>query len=204
MARRIDLTAELRAEYERLYAEADIRPERRSSVLALARDMADAAHWARYAAVADVLGAPAHLVALIHAMECGGRFDLHLHNGDPLTARTVHVPAGRPVEGRPPFSWEESAVDALRQHHLDAWDDWSLAGLAYVLERYNGWGYRLYHPHCKSPYLWSFTTAYVSGKYVADRRWSDLVVSRQPGAMALLRGLAECGKPYNGGHHGER
>jgi len=38
-------------------------------------------------------------------------FKLHLHNGDPLTARTVNVPKGRPKTGQPPFAWGISAKD---------------------------------------------------------------------------------------------
>lgn len=188
------LTSALRAEYENLFACSVIRPERQPLVAAMALRMADAAHWSRYVAVANVSGVPPHLVALIHAMESGLSFLGHLHNGDPLGARTVHVPKGRPLQGQPPFTWEESACDALTLHKLDVWDDWSLAGFAYVLERYNGFGYRR-HGNV-SPYLWSFTTAYTRGKYVSDGHFDPQAVSQQPGVMALLRGLAACGKAY--------
>lgn len=198
MAAQITLTPGLRAEYERLHAAAVIRPERQVAVSALAKRMADAAHWPRYVAVAEGIGAPAHLVALIHAMECGLDFSKHLHNGDPLTARTTHVPAGRPLAGTAPFTWEASATDALRLRRIDRWTDWSLAGLCYVLEGYNGWGYRLHHPTVPSPYLWSMTTAYTAGKYTADGHFDPAAVSKQAGAMALLRGLVEAGKPYLG------
>ena len=56
---------------------------------------------------------PWYVVGLIHTMESSGNFAAHLHNGDPLSARTTHVPAGRPKAGAPPFTWEESATDAL-------------------------------------------------------------------------------------------
>lgn len=192
------LTADLRAEYQRLIDTATVMPSFLPVVAAMARKMADGLHWPRYESVAAIVECPVHLVALIHAMEAGLNFSKHLHNGDPLTGRTIHVPKGRPEVGHPPFSWEESAVDALTLQGLDTWDDWSLPGLAYVLERYNGWGYRRYHPHCKSPYLWSMTTAYTAGKYVADGKWSDTAVSKQAGAMALLKGLEQAGKPYRG------
>lgn len=195
MGKKISLADALRAEYALLYAEATIRPERQAEVARVARKIAEA--WPRYEEVARSLGCPAHLVGLIHAMECGLNFGRHLHNGDPLTARTTHVPAGRPIAGQPPFGWGESAVDALRMRHVDDWSDWSLAGLCYVLESYNGFGYRLHHPEVKSPYLWSATTAYTAGKYVADGSWSATSVSKQCGAMALLRGLADCGHPYD-------
>lgn len=87
-------------------------------------------------------------------------------------------------------------MDALRLHHLDQWSDWSIAGLCYVLERYNGWGYRLYHQHVKSPYLWSFTSIYTSGKYTSDGKWSDTAVSKQVGAMALLMEIVRQGKTF--------
>ena len=69
--------------------------------------------------------------------------------------------------------------------------DWSLERLLYELEGYNGWGYRLFHAHVKSPYLWSFSNHYTSGKYVADGRWSDTAVSRQCGAALIIKRLEQ-------------
>jgi Uncharacterized conserved protein len=198
MGKPIVYTPELQADYRRLIDTAKIRPSHLAEVVALARRMADGTHWPRYEAVATTVECPTHLVALIHAMESGLDFSCHLHNGDSLASRTVHVPKGRPTSGHPPFTWEESAVDALNGHALGEWDDWSREGLAYVLERYNGWGYRRYHPSVPSPYLWSYTTAYTAGKYASDGRFDPNLVSRQAGAMALLCGLANVGKPYPG------
>lgn len=193
MAQAFPLTASLAAEYRDLFHASPIRPERIAEAARLARRLAEPGRKARYAAVGAGLGLPWHVVGILHLLESGGDFTRHLHNGDPLAGRTVHVPKGRPAAGRPPFSWEESAMDALALAGLDAWEDWSLAGTAYVFERYNGFGYRRRAPAVPSPYLWSFTTAYVSGKYVADGVWSATAVSRQCGAMALLRALIEAG-----------
>jgi len=107
----------------------------------------------RYESVADVLGIPWYLVAAIHNMESGLKFTRHLHNGDSLKRRTVHVPANRPVKGMPPFTWEESATDALKSRGLHKVKVWSLARVLYEMEGYNGWGYRLYHSHVLTPYL---------------------------------------------------
>ncbi|MDJ0783518.1 MAG: hypothetical protein QNJ22_16195, partial [Desulfosarcinaceae bacterium] len=101
--------------------------------------------------------------------------------------------AGRPREGSPPFTWEQSAADALALKRLGPQTDWSMAGTLYQLEKYNGWGYRRFHPEVLSPYLWSFSHHYTSGKYVADGRWSDTAVSRQCGAAVLLRRMVEGG-----------
>jgi hypothetical protein len=79
---------------------------------------------------------------------------------------------------------------------VNKWSDWSIPGLCYVLEGYNGWGYRLHHPTVPSPYLWSYTTAYTRGKYVSDGHFDPQAVSKQPGAMALLKFLIEIDHPF--------
>ncbi|KHK01847.1 peptidoglycan-binding protein [Desulfovibrio sp. TomC] len=193
MSPAVAFTSSLAEEYRRLYAAAAIRPERAAETARLARRMAEPTRLARYRTVGDRVGVPWFVVAILHALEGSLDFTRHLHNGDPLTGRTVRVPKGRPLAGTPPFAWEDSATDALALAGLDAWDDWSIPGVAYVLERYNGFGYRRRTPPVPSPYLWSFTTVYVSGKYVADHVWSQSAVSRQCGGMALLRALLEAG-----------
>lgn len=150
----------------------------------------------RYESTGASLGIPWTFIAVTHNMESSQNFAKHLHNGDPLTARTVQVPKGRPSTGTPPFTWEESARDALMLKKLDKWTDWTVAGTLYKLEEYNGWGYRRFHPDVKSPYLWSFSNHYVSGKYVADGTWSQTAQSKQCGAALLLRRMAELG--YSG------
>ena len=138
----------------------------------------------RYQAVERATGVPWFVSALIHQLEAGGSWTGHLHNGDPLSARTRQVPAGRPKSGAPPFSWTESAVDALRYEGLDRVRGWSLPRIAYELEAYNGFGSRSRGIH--SPYLWSYSNWYRRGKYIADHVWSDNAVSAQCGAMPLL------------------
>jgi lysozyme family protein len=145
----------------------------------------------RYEEVAEKINIPWYFIAVIHNMESGLRFDRHLHNGDPLSDRTKHVPKGRPLHGTPPFTWEESAIDALKLRRVGRIKKWSLPRLLYEIEGYNGWGYRLYHPHVYSPYLWSWSVHYRRGKYIADGTWSDTAVSRQCGAAVLLRRMEE-------------
>jgi lysozyme family protein len=185
------LTSALRAEYQQLFDSCQIRPERQAEVDACAERALG--HRLRYESVAQPLGLPWYVLAVIHSLEASARFDTHLHNGDPLSARTVHVPAGRPLAGAPPFGWEASATDALQLARYDRWDDWSVPGILFKWESYNGWGYRNAHPEVKSPYLWSYTNHYLRGKYVADGTFSASAVSKQVGAAALLRRLAEKG-----------
>jgi lysozyme family protein len=186
------LTKKLANEYGRLYESCRVRPSRRAEVDRLVRQLSG--HRPRYETVAKALGTPWYVVGAVHALEAGMDFSRHLHNGDPLTARTTHVPAGRPKTGKPPFTWEQSAIDALTLKNFATWRDWSVPGILYKLEDYNGWGYRDKHPQVLSPYLWSFSNHYNAGKYVADGRFSATAVSAQCGVAVLLKGLHENGK----------
>lgn len=188
----IPLSAALRREYERLFNTCQIRVGKAAEVESLVSQIR--ANQPRYEDVGNAVGVPWDFIAVIHCMESSLDFRKHLHNGDPLTARTVQVPSGRPKVGGPPFTWEESASDALTFKRLGAHIDWSLAGMLYQLERYNGFGYRQFHPQVQSPYLWSYSNQYVSGKYVKDGLWSDTAVSKQCGAAVLLRRMAENGQ----------
>jgi len=182
------LTNAHRRRYELLYESCLTRPNRKASVNALAKKIR--ANRKRYEKVGKAVGVPWYVVGIIHSLEASGNFTRHLHNGDPLSARTVHVPAGRPKTGKPPFTWEQSAIDALRGRGLGTWSDWSIPGTLYQLEAYNGFGYRDHHPNVPSPYLWSFSNHYTRGKYVADGRFSASAVSQQVGAALLLKQLA--------------
>jgi len=190
------LTQGARKQYELLYDSLLIRPNRRASVDQLAKKIT--ANKARYEKVAKPLGMPWYVVAVIHSLEASGNFTRHLHNGDPLNARTTHVPAGRPKTGRPPFTWEQSAIDALTYQGFGTWKDWSIPGTLYKLEGYNGFGYRDHHPNVPSPYLWSFSNHYTKGKYVADGRFSPSAISQQCGAAVLLKRLQRGGKTGGG------
>jgi lysozyme family protein/cell wall-associated NlpC family hydrolase len=181
----------LRQNYNLLYQSLLIRPARRAAVDQMARRIT--ANKARYQKVGKAIGMPWYVVGIIHSLEAGGDFTKHLHNGDPLTARTTHVPVGRPKTGKPPFKWEASAIDALSGFR--AWKDWSIPGTLFKLEGYNGFGYRDHHPNVPSPYLWSFSNHYTKGKYVADGKFSPTAVSQQVGAAVLLKRLSAGDRP---------
>ncbi len=187
----VPFTDDLLREYQRLFDTCQIRPERRQQV---DRDVtAIARNRARYEEVGEPLKIPWYFIGAIHSMECSLDFSCHLHNGDPLTGRTRNVPAGRPPQGTPPFSWEASATDAMRCEDFDQVSDWTLPSILYQLEKYNGFGYRNRHPPVASPYLWSGSLYYSSGKFVADRKFDPNAVSMQTGAAVVLRRMADLG-----------
>lgn len=179
--------SDLAPEYRALFLTLEARPgivsqrDRQASLIAAGRN--------RYEDVAAAFGndLPWFAIGLIHTMESSGRWDTHLHNGDPLRARTVQVPRGRPTRGEPPFTWEASALDALQ---YDGWHkvrDWSLPGLLYQLEAFNGWGYR--SRRIRTPYLWSGCQHYTTGKFVRDGVFDPRARSAQVGAAVLLQEL---------------
>ena len=79
----------------------------------------------------------------------------------------------------------------MEYDRLTSWTDWGIGGICYKLEGYNGWGYRQHDVN--TPYLWSYSNLYTSGKYIADGHWSDSAVSRQCGAAVILRRMMERG-----------
>jgi lysozyme family protein len=172
----------LRAEYVADWKRMAIKNSKREAVDAIARRLIK--NKARYQNVADKTGIPWFFIAVIHQREADADFTTHLHNGDPLSARTYHVPAGRPRTGRPPFTWEESALDALIMRGLDKIKDWPIERCAYEAEGYNGWGYRSHG--VPSAYLWSFSNIYRDGKYVADGEWDSGAIDAQCGVMPML------------------
>jgi lysozyme family protein len=159
-----------------------VRPEYASIAKRVAAQIK--ANKPRYDVVAAATGAPWYFVGLTHYMECSLSFEKHLHNGDPLTARTKRVPAGYPKKGEPPFTWEESAIDAmmLKPRNMP-----TIISVLQHLERYNGLGYR--NKGIYSPYLWSFTNHYSKGKYTMDSKFSPEAVSKQVGCAAILKEL---------------
>lgn len=181
------LDDDLADEYRRLWNRLAIQQEHRSRVNAVAAKLR--AHRSRYEAAARPHGMPWQVVAAIHEMESGAKFTKHLHNGDPLSRPTVQVPRGRPP-GPGPFTWEESAADALRLKAVRHVPEWDLANTLYFLEGYNGFGYRMHYPEENSPYLWSMSTnSTLPGKYVSDGRFDPTAPSSQVGAALLIREL---------------
>jgi len=183
------LTPTLRQEYEDLFKTCLVKPDRAAEVERTVNRIASGK--SRYDTVSAATGVPWYFIGIIHSLECSSSFKQHLHNGDPLTARTVNVPKGRPKAGEPPFAWEDSARDSLEYEGFTGQTDWSLARTLYRFEAYNGWGYRPKKVH--SPYLWSFSQHYTKGKYIRDNEWSPTAVSQQCGAAVLLRRMTERG-----------
>jgi lysozyme family protein len=180
--------------YTDTYNKAQIRPQYKPELSLTTKRILEGK--ARYEGVAAVLanGIPWWFIGITHFMEAGlfypNQFKYHLHCGDPLTARTFHVPKGRPkadpIAGKGnPYTWEESALDALKFMGYDKVKDWSIENCLILFEKFNGLGYK--RKGVPNPYLFSYTTAYTKGKYVADGVYDANKISKQPGTAALMK-----------------
>lgn len=175
----------MKAGYARLWREATVK----STAGAASAARTIIANREKYEEVATAIG---HgelwpLIGALHHRESNCDFSTHLHNGDSLQGYTRHVPAGRPQVGHaPPFTWTESAIDAL---DLKGWrkiSEWPLERWLYEAERYNGWGYL---SKINSPYLWAGTSLQQRGKYTSDGHYSSSVWDTQLGVVAVLKAV---------------
>ena len=137
----------------------------------------------RYHVAEQVTGVPWFVIACIHNLEAGQSFTKNMVNGQRLDRVTTWVPKGL----GPWTSWESSCVDAFAIKKQPKF--WTLENTLYFLERYNGTGYLRFHSDVNSPYLWSYTDQYTKGKYVSDGKWSNSAVSKQMGAVAVIKTL---------------
>lgn len=142
-------------------------------------------NMATYQSVQNATRIPWPVIAAIHYRESDQSFKRHLHNGDPLTARTIHVPKGRPSTGEPPFTWVQSACDCFNGEWRP--QDWSIPSCLEFLERYNGVGYQKHSVN--TPYVWDYTDKYVSGLYVADGSFDPDAKEDRAGCAAILKTL---------------
>lgn len=169
--------------YQQQFETMVIDPEKNDSVTSILKKIID--HKDQYLEVEKLTTVPWHVIAVIHYRESSLNFTRHLHNGDRLTDRTIHVPKGRPLNGNPPFTWVESAVDALKLKSYHTCTDWSIENTLNLIERYNGLGYK--KKGLPSPYLWSWSNLYHKGKYVADGKFDPNYIDEQCGAAVLLK-----------------
>ncbi|ESQ92605.1 hypothetical protein [Asticcacaulis benevestitus] len=178
---------QLKAGYINLFDSMKVRPERAGEVAWHRTKLLQ--FRPRYEEVAAQTGVPWWFVGIVHGLEGSFNFKAHLHNGDPLTARTVQVPNGRPPVWNPPSDWVSSAVDALTYQKHAHQPDWSLPKTLHRFEGYNGFGY--YARNINSPYLWSFSNHYTKGKFVRDGLYDPQAISKQCGAAVMLRTMID-------------
>lgn len=138
-----------------------------------------------YVTISNKTGVPWYIIAVIHEREASQRWDRSIAQGDPWNRVSIHVPKGRGAFS----SWNDAACDALTNcaPYASRWSDWSMGGALTLLELYNGLGYE--NHGIASPYIWSGTNQYISGKYVADGVFDAGTVDSQLGCAVLIKAI---------------
>jgi lysozyme family protein len=170
-----------------------ITPSRVDGLANVAKRLINPAAKERYQQIETTTGVPWFVIAVIHEREASQDFTKQLAQGDPLSRVSTHVP-----KGRGPFlnhSDDPPGHDAFYRGALDAlidcppyaskWKDWSPGGTLTLLEAYNGLGYA--NKGLPSPYVWSGTDQYKSGKYIRDGVFSATAVDTQEGCAPLIK-----------------
>lgn len=156
----------------------------------VARSLVAPGAKAQYQLVEQKTGVPWYFIAVVHEREASQDWTGSLAQGDPWNKVSVHVPVGRG-----PFrSWAAAAVDALTNcsPYAARNKDWSVGSLLTRLEEYNGLGYAA--RGLPSPYIWSGTDQYKSGKYVRDGVFNPDVIDSQLGCAGLLMTMMQLDK----------
>ncbi len=142
-----------------------------------------------YLEISEKTGVPSELIVAIHYRESGCDFNTYLHNGQKLGQPTTIVPKNRIF-----YDFSEAAIDALNSIQngkgIELEKDDDMAIMMTFAEAYNGTGYTDYR-NIPSPYIYSGTDQYSSGKYVADGNYDPNVTDRQPGVYLLVSALKE-------------
>jgi len=138
---------------------------------------------------------PWWFIAVVAEREYGGppHWDKQLGQGDPLDGVSRNDPAGRgpfldhPGDTPENNAWIRCGLDALIDcsPHAALWNDWTAGGAMTIWEEYNGLGYAM--RGVPSAYVWSGSSAYVSGKYVADHVYRNDVKDVQEGCAPILK-----------------
>ena len=155
----------------------------------------------RYKELAEETGVPPELIAIIHYREnsgdyLNGSFNVYLHNGEQLGNVTVKEPKNIIF-----YDFNLAAIDAINKkkdykekYYLTS-DSKDIVAMMCFAEVYNGLGY--YNNGHISPYLYSGTNVYISGKYVEEKNaageyisvYKEDVVDEQIGVYILLNSI---------------
>lgn len=177
--------------YQRLWGQMLILPSRRAGIEADAKKIA--AGKARYEAVERATGVPWWLIGLLHMRESSCNFSTFLGNGQPLSRVTTLTPKGLgPWTG--PDAWERAAAQALAIDGLDKVKVWDIPTALFYCEKFNGEGY--FAHAVNSPYVWSGSNLYSSGKFTETPAGSTFVPSLrdpQSGCAPMLQILIATG-----------
>jgi len=132
----------------------------------------------------EVVKVPAAFLAALDQREDDANPHCAIGQGDPWNRVSRNVPRGK----GPWSSKFDADIFYIRYDHLD--DNsapWSWSYVCWKGEAWNGFGPRSHG--IRTGYLWSGTSLYVRGKYVADNEWDARETDKQLGIIPVMRRL---------------
>ncbi len=141
---------------------------------------------ARYVAACEGTEVPPAFVGALDLRESNCDPRLGLGQGDPWSRVSTHVP-----RGFGPFkSWAAAAGFYIHYDHLDDNSSgWSIEYACWKGEAWNGFGPRVRGR--ATGYLWSGTSIYLGGKFVADGKWDPNVKDAQLGIVPVIQRIGQ-------------
>lgn len=177
----------LAPEYAALLAAMRVEPAREHELADRAADVLDLAqrHGDEWAEVEDKTGVPRLWGIASFERESSSDYRCSPAQGDRWDSVSVNVPRGL----GPYRCWGDACVAAYEIDHLNevGKSAWTWTHAAYEGELYNGFGPRA-HGH-RTSYLWSWTSVYDGGKYIADGHWSPRATDEQCGMIPMMQAL---------------
>ena len=178
----------LKPHYEQLFASCQLRKSWLDRIGIVAQTIVS--RRSQYDQVERQTAVPWWFVGILHYRELNFR-DAHLHNGDPLNARTVNAPVGHP-QALPAnghyYTFVESAIDALRLKSLDKIPDRSLGAWLWSFDYWHDFDYA--KRGINSERLWNGTNHFGSGnnlgKCLPNGLFDLNATSDQAGAGAIV------------------
>jgi lysozyme family protein len=143
--------------------------------LKAAQDIAK--NLSKYNAISKATGVPTYIIGIIHYRESGLNFSKRLADGN-------NLPTGE--------TFDSAAINALNIPVGDGapmknrnYND--IATTLEALEAWNGFGYTRENINNPSPYIWSGTDRYITGKFTSDGNYDPNTKDAQIGAAAIIK-----------------
>jgi lysozyme family protein len=178
----------LKPRYQELFTSCQIRSSWLERIASVAEYIVN--KRSQYAPIEAQTTTPWWFIGILHYREANFQ-DAHLHNGDPLTNRTIRFPEGRPLASPAngiAYTFFESAVDALCMMKYDKAKDRSAGAWLWRFEMWDGFDYA--KRGINSEYLWNGTNHFGSGAnqgiFVAEGQFDPFGKSDRVGAGAIL------------------
>lgn len=136
-----------------------------------AKQIADLVNMGKYNNISSKTNIPTYVIGILHYREASLNFNKRLQDGNNLD---------------PGMTFDQDAISILLKI-FGTHANWStISNVLKHIESYNGFGYTGDNIKNNSPYVWSGTDLYTSGKFIGDKIYNSSYKDTQIGAAAIM------------------